>query len=116
MGKVASVFQETCCPGIVEEKETITAWSGVDNLPMLLGSVEQEWVQHRIIPANRLEVVPEERDEEEIAEKEHVIEVHTSGVTPLKQSRETREISSVSAAPAKRMTPPLLPIGKRRYP
>ncbi|CAL1142709.1 unnamed protein product [Cladocopium goreaui] len=113
MGKVASIFQESCCPGVVEEKETVTAWAGVDTLPMLLGSVEQEWVQHRIIPANRLEVVPEERDAEESAEKENVIEVHSSGEA-LKPRAE--KAPPAEKAPAKRVPPPLLPIVKRRYP
>ncbi|CAK9084946.1 unnamed protein product [Durusdinium trenchii] len=112
MGKVVSMLQETCCPSVSHEKESIPAtWSGADSLPMLLGSVEQEWVQHRIIPANRLEVVPEERDAEECAEKESVIEVHSSGETSLKQTRLTQPAGTVKRAP-----PPILPIGKRRYP
>ncbi|CAE7948292.1 unnamed protein product, partial [Symbiodinium sp. KB8] len=83
-------MQQTCCPANFREDGTEAMRIGPSGepLPMLLGAVgtDQEWVQHRAVPPPRLEVVPEERDAEESAEKENVIEVHSSGDTPLKST------------------------------
>eukprot|EP00439_Symbiodinium_sp_Y106_P017048 s7378_g2.t1 len=87
-------------------------------LPMLLGAVgtDQEWVQHRAVPPPRLEVVPEERDAEESAEKENVIEVHSSGDTPLKSAAGGSEKPTEPEQRPKR-EPLRLPIaGRRRQP
>mmetsp|Transcript_12028 Transcript_12028/g.22665 ORF Transcript_12028/g.22665 Transcript_12028/m.22665 type:complete len:123 (-) Transcript_12028:73-441(-) len=122
MGKAVSTMQQTCCPVTFREdgcEALRSGWSG-EPLPMLLGTVgiEQDWVQHRVLP-NRLEVVPEERDAEESAEKENVIEVHSSGETPLKSGGSSAggsERQQEPELPPKR-EPLRLPIaGRRRHP
>eukprot|EP00931_Biecheleriopsis_adriatica_P013961 TRINITY_DN115535_c0_g1_i1.p1 TRINITY_DN115535_c0_g1~~TRINITY_DN115535_c0_g1_i1.p1 ORF type:complete len:119 (+),score=30.54 TRINITY_DN115535_c0_g1_i1:62-418(+) len=114
MGQASASLSSLCCPATLrapQGPETLELGGWDEPLPVLLGGLhmDQDFVQHPILPL-RLEVVLEEREAEETAERENYAEaVKEAAQAVLKEQRLSKEQGTGS-----KREPLRLPIAGRR--